>query len=318
MINKASKVSLVILLIAIGFGVMYTQSNDSTESLPMLSRSLGNLESYELVLNCDLDQNVEPVTMAWIQKVPLKQEEAVILAEVFGLFDPDNVEKSEVTDILRIQKDNLELTFYDKNNILYREKGIKPVVKDYTDSEMISIANDFLLPIIAAWNIDTDVEISVEKVAPYWKSTTVYPDGSESTVTRGIGVRYRLYLDEIKLDGAGTEVTVVVAENRVISADLHLPSIKRGGKKELNIPLESALNTMITRETERSKQFGSESETASGTLVIDMIEPVYYWHHQDEIPDTLPIFYKIRGRVITDRNGQSHTDEFSVYEYTNP
>jgi hypothetical protein len=162
MIKNASKIATIVLLIAISFGVIYSPSNVQKEELPMLASPLGDLENYELVVNCDLEKTYDPVTMAWIHKVPLEQEDAIKLAECFGLSNPESVQLSESTNLLRIRQGDFEVTFYDKNNILYREKGIEPVVKDYSDEKMIEIANDFLNRILETWDIKTDVSISLE------------------------------------------------------------------------------------------------------------------------------------------------------------
>jgi len=282
-------------------------------NLPHLSSSIGNLKNYKLVLDCDIEKVEQEVTMAWIHRVPLQKDKATSIAKSFGLNNPDTIELSD-NNTLRIRQGSKEIKFYDQNNILYREKNIEPVIGEYSEENMIQIANKFIGEVLARWVIDSDVNIKVDKVAPYWTST-VYLNNTEKTVTRGIGVLYSLELNGVKLAGAGSDFTVVIAEDRVISADLHIPSVHKGEIKELTVTPFNAIKNMVARESDKYESYPNAEKNDRGTLIIESIEPVYYWHHKDEMPRQLPVYYRIKGKVIKNADVGGDPIEFTVYEY---
>lgn len=303
-----------LFLALLGFVVVY-EPKETNNNLPSLAGSIGNLKEYELVLDCDLEKVEQEVTIARIRRVPLREDEAISVAKSFGLDDPETIELSE-DNTLRIGQGNKNMKFYDQNNILYREQDIKPVVEEYSEENMIQIADRFLDKILATWDIESQVNINVEKVAPCWTSTTVYLNNTEQTVTRAVGVFYSLELGGVKLAGAGSDFTVIIAEDRVIGADLHIPSVFEGGKKELTVTPLDAIENMIARESSKYESQYGPDEPDSGTLIIDNIEPVHYWHHKDEMPKQLPVYYMITGKVIKDSLEKGEPIEFRLYEHS--
>jgi len=301
------------MVLIIGSVFMY-EPKVTENNLPNLASSIGNLKNYKLVLDCDIEKVEQEVTMAWIHRVPLQKDKAISIAKSFGLNNPDTIELND-DNTLRIRQGNKEIKFYDQNNILYREKNIKPVVEEYSEENMIQIANKFIGEVLTEWVIDSDVNIKVEKVAPYWTSTTVYLNNTEKTVTRAIGVVYSLELNGVKLAGAGSDFTVVIAEDRVIIADLHIPSVYKGGIKELTITPLNAIENMVARESARYESYPNAEKNDTGTLIIESIEPAYHWHHKDEMPEQLPVFYRIKVKVIKNAVDGEEPIEIIVYEY---
>ena len=302
-----NRTKLITILLFIIVTLIVLGSNVSLFDTPNIENDIPNIESlgsssgasgYSLTVNCEISGMPKYASLLRLEKNPITNTTATTLAFKAFNFPKIDEYRKKPADCLVLTYDNNFLEFFGLSDIYLDKVNYTSVVSEWSENEIKSIADKFINNLGIYWDLDTPIEVRFNKIAPY--RITIHGNGS--TTIRSIGVWYSLYANDIILKGPGSDYYLVIADNKVIEAELHKPIISIERDVEIKISPEAAIETLITGRFgddnfKYPKLYGPLPKT--GQIIIDNLELVYFVDFLSLEPQTyLQLAYNIQGKLI--------------------
>lgn len=283
---------------------------------PIISESLspyGDLRNHTVKINCDLTNKRELAAIVKITDLKLDMDKADVISSVFNYDSVDRIENNPIKGKCLVD-DNKRLRFYEMNHIFYMVLGEKPVVESYDEDTLIESSNKALEEIKSTLNLRSDLKTTLNGVYPYWTSTV----DDEKPIIRAMGVSYDLSVDDVRILGPSGDLWFAYADDKIVRAEVHLPSVHIDGYQAISVSPEEAVNKFVQGKVV-SAALGFDVMANpipdEREVVIDSVELVYYIDFLGKEQAThAPLLYLIKGRQIdaklTDPDAQSSFSAF--------
>ena len=263
---------------------------DLEEKITELSHNQGvlvkELIGYNVTLNCSLPKVPEEAPVLMVHKIPVNQSVAVEIAKnVFGFEDVDGVE-GLVKGGLTVKSGDKELEFFSLYDIFYYEIGNQYTIGEWSEYEMLEIANEFLERLYDYWGTSELIKVSLQKVGP----SSISISGGFTTIHE-IGVFFCQTVHGIELY---TDFGVRVADDRVVGVELHRPVLTVEGYDEIKIsPMEAIKRAMSGESAMHELGFEIFGSTARNLTISD-IRLLYFYDFLGN-QTHLPLVYCLKG-----------------------
>lgn len=279
-------------------------------NLTELERYLSNHSEYVVSIGCELEDAPEALPVLRRLSIPVSREQAEEIAlDVFNFTKIDEI-KNIPWGGLELSDEDRRLEFFGLHDVYYHELNARYTVRDWSEEDMIAIAEGFLSRLEEHWN-PTVVERSLGGVAP----SHVSESGGLTTV-RELGVRYNLSVQGTPLHGPGADFVVGIADGRVISAELHMPALNVEGYDEVTVSPREALEKALSGESAQS-QLGFQVSCirpATGTLNISDVDLFYYTDFHGNQTYLQPVYY-IKGVLQGPMPGDEEIAQTEFHEF---
>lgn len=266
---------------------------DLEEKVTELSHNQGilvkELIGYNVTLNCSLPRVPEEAPVLRLHKIPVNQSVAVEIAtNVFGFEEIDGVE-GLVKGGLMVKSGDKRLEFFSLYDIFYYEIGNRYTIGEWSESEMLEVANELLERLYDYWGTSELIEVSLHRVGP--SSISI---GGGSTTIREVGVFFRQTVYGIELWGPGADFGVRIADDRVVDVELHRPVLTIEGYAEIKVsPMEAIKRAMSGESAQHELGFQILGSTARNLTISD-IRLLYYTDFLGN-QTYLPLVYCLKG-----------------------
>lgn len=278
-----------------------------------------DLSGYEVIVNCSLTMITDSPSLVKISYPPVDNNTATEIGKTaFGLSEVVVVKRIPWDGIL-LRQQNKEIEFFGINRIYYNEEYTNPVIEEWNEKDVLDVAEKFLSELNYYWEYESQVTAELSSIKPACITIEIDPETNEETeIIRAIGVNYQLNVDGIDLMGPGADFSIWVANNRVISAEIHKPAIT---KTEATVKVKSpeeALDDFLTGKG-KPANLGFESLyppiAKEGTCTIYSVKLGYYVDFSREYPESAPLLYKIAGSLsYKDDEGEDISLDFVEYQ----
>jgi len=263
---------------------------DLEEKVLELSHNQGvlvkELIGYNVTLNCSLPKVPEEAPVLMVHKIPVNQSVAVEIAKnVFGFEDVDGVE-GLVKGGLTVKSGDKELEFFSLYDIFYYEIGNQYTIGEWSEYEMLEIANEFLERLYDYWGTSELIEVSLHRVGP---SSISIVDGF--TTIHEIGVFFHQIVHGIELY---TDFGVCIADDRVVGVELHRPVLTIEGYEEIKVSPMDAIKRAMSGESAMHELGFEILGSAVRNLTISDIRLLYFYDFLGN-QTHLPLVYCLKG-----------------------
>lgn len=310
MLNKQTILKMFVLcLMILGVGFAYTQvQNKQDNLLPMISSPANQESQLNITVNCELDDSRKQVPVIQIERPLVTIETARQLSET--VFDISNgIEKTDIgpSNMTIIRSGNKVVEFMSLVDIIYHE-DVKTKMNTWSDDEIISISNEFLSRIKPYWISQNNVNTKLVDIAP--ARVTKYTNGTVNI--ESVAAIYATDVNGIELYGPGADFTVVVADDRVILAELRLPLVEIVNTKEVISEVEAferfRQGQIINNNLGLTSSYDSIS--TEDAICINHVSLCYYLGHATNNEVISPqLVYKLQG-TIDSESGSYYFVEF--------
>jgi len=244
------------------------------------------LIGYNVTLNCSLPKVPEEAPVLRVHKIPVNQSVVVEIAtNVFGFEDVDDVKGLPKGGIMVISGDK-ELEFFSLYDIFYYEVSNWYTIGEWSESEMLEIANELLERLYDYWGTSELIEVSLQRVGP----SCVSISGGFTTIHE-VGVLFRQTVHGIELY---TDFGVNIADDRVVGVEIHRPILTIEGYDEIKVsPMEAIKRAMSGESAMHELGFEIFGSTVRNLTISDI--RLFYYTDFLGNQTYLPLVYCLKG-----------------------
>ena len=304
--------ALTALLTSVGLTAVSLRSTlqKPEANLPQTVNPLiGNLT---LVLECSLPEVPTTVPRLKVTEPTIDEETARVIAEkVFGL----SVDSDLHGSFSFLDKHNGKTLYLSgMSSLLYfddshRRSGAIPSLP--SAEEAVSIAYNFLEKLRKLFPKPEDAQIILGEVFEAEISILSLPDGTEiGKIVYSIGVSFRQELYGIRLWGPGADLSIWVANGKVVNAEIRQKWTHVDGYIEIILAPEEALKKLLRWETFGPQPLVGPLPT-EGEIRIKSMELVYY-ADLPSMQSYLTPCYRITCEVVGLLEGEPHQVSFTA------
>lgn len=269
------------------------------------------LPNYNVTIECGFPEVPEKAPILKVERIAINESLARLIAgDVFDFEKIDEVEAARGELVVR--NGNRELCFRGLYDIFYSESGTSYTVTEWSEEEMVIIAEKFLEKLEKYWSTPTVVERSLSKVGP----SCVSISSTDIVVAiHEIGVFYQQSAQGFNLIGPGADFSIRIADGRIICTDLHRPITQIEGYVNITVSPLEAVESALSGESAQT-ELGFQLlciRPSTGNLTITNIELVYYTDFHGTHTH-LPLVYLLKGEIVgPDLGGDIIESEFEEY-----
>jgi hypothetical protein len=291
--------------------VIYPNYPDQIKNRTLSPSMWGDLNRFNLVVNCTLHQNISSAPVISYRSIPITLDEAKLIAKgLYGMDNPEVLDSTPLFDIVLRQTYRL-LSFDGLNKVSYYTDVFEDVIHSWDEAEVRRITDGFVEALDPYLSYSTSAVRRASWVGPvHWRSID---GGSEDVIE--VGVRYTWSVQGIDIQGDGGNVRVN-ASGEVSNSIVTKPAVRIVGEQQIVASPEDALNSFVKGwSANTALHIPSTRHTApnNGTMVINGVRPVYYLYKY-LVDSPIPILvYQIDATFIPDGGGEPVV--FTDYQY---
>jgi hypothetical protein len=276
-----------------------------------------NLSNYSIKFETSKIQDIGSIPKLEIDPVQLDQ---MIASKMLSdIFDFPSVEASDMPwggKSYVFSGERVE--FFGMNRIYYDNLDEKPIVREWNISNVLETANNFIKNMLSYFSFESEVIYKIKYVNPCYYTTEYNPETEEETTTiHAIGVYYTLEVDGYELTGPGSDISVWIANGKVVNAEIHYPKIKKTGTMDIQYSPDQALEKFIKGETGNYFYEDLSGPIAdTGECIIKSFDIIYYIDFSGSIDVQVPARYRIQGvlKYIDPIDKVPIEEEFTEYQ----
>lgn len=266
---------------------------------------------YTVTIEGGFPEVPEKAPILKVERIAINESLARLIAwDVFDFEKNDEVEAAR--DELVVRNGNRELCFHGLHDIFYSESRNSFTVTEWSEEDMVTIAEKLLEKLEKYWSTPTVVERALSKVGP----SSVSISSTDIVVAiHEIGVFYQQSVQGFSLIGPGADFSIRIADGRVICTDLHRPITQIEGYMNITVSPLEAVERALSGESAQT-ELGFQLlciRPSTGNLTITNIELVYYTDFHGTHTH-LPLVYLLKGEIVgPDLGGDIIESEFEEY-----
>jgi len=311
---KKTYLSTIVITTILLIGIIVTYSgqqiisNETTSFTNPYTYSIENTVGYSdttTTVNCELP-SITKLTSYKTCEIPITKNEAYLFASTFSDINTNNTRLLDSGEI-HIQDSDQSFTIKGKNHILYTKLNENPVMKDWNDVQLISVANKQLNE-IHEFLPDSIVEMEVSEIKESWGSIS-------RNITHTVRVTYSLSVNGIELIGNGADFYFDICNDTIYSYEIHYPVLVEAGVLSVDVSPEEAVYLIDKSDIENNLIKAQKQNEYTVETEINNVELRYYYNFLTNENGYLELWYYIEGthNIYDDKHQIVDSVNFSEY-----